>query len=240
MIPQWAVRLPKDQTGALGRLRTTPGIELHEAKNEVWLRGLTRTESLDRELMLLPGASRFTVLPDGQLLAWGQRVPLGYLPEGTWHPLSNWLVFEIPPAAFAARSFHRVTLRIEPSHEETPATVLVTTLNAWRQYCVTAAEVRLRPLMFAVAEDGRVMVRGAPLPSAPGERYVETRGIAVPCGFSIVPRLDAELIAQLLELSAGDLALFDRGGGYERISAGEFVRASRSAARLSAQEFAHG
>ncbi len=58
--------------------------------------------------------------------------------------------------------------------------------------------------------------------------------MAAPCGFGWVPPVPATVLAGLFELEKGDLALWTEEG-YELIERSAFVRASRSAARLTAK-----
>ena len=59
-----------------------PGVEILERDDSVWLRGPILEAADQSKIVALPGR-RFVVLADGQLRAVDQRVPCGYLPEGT-------------------------------------------------------------------------------------------------------------------------------------------------------------
>jgi hypothetical protein len=216
-------------------LRTVPGIEANEADDHFWLRGDTLDDDLDLKLRKLPGAVRYTVLPDGQLVARGDRVPKGRLPDGEWTPLADWIGLVPQPAALSGESGQRVPLRLVRGDEDQAPTILVTDLAAWQSYVVGAPELRLRPLTFAAAADGRVLVRGHPLPPLPGVRYVEHDRVAIPCGLTFSPPLEPPVLHELLGLASGELALFDADGGFERVHSDQFVRATRSAARFTAE-----
>jgi hypothetical protein len=95
--------------------------------------------------------------------------------------------------------------------------------------------VRLERLTFAASADGRALVRGRPLPPIPGTRYYERAGVAVPCGWGWPSWLTAELVRAALVIAPGTLALFSPAGTWEEIPADQFVRATRSAARLTAE-----
>src|SRR5207248_2131641 len=119
-----------------------------------------------------------------------------------------------------------------------PASVLVTALADWVAYATTVPAIRLRPLRFAAAADGRALVRGTPLPPIQGRRYTEAAGLAVPAGFDWSPPVEPAVLRKLLGLGDGDLALFDEDATYERIDASQFARATRSAARATAASWA--
>ncbi len=193
-------------------------------------------EALDLALRMLPG-KRYRVLADGQLVAEGQRVPRGWLPEAPWTPLAHWLHVKLPAAALPGRIGRRVALQLVRTTDEQRPTAMMTTLDAWTEYCTSAAEVRLRPLAFAVSDDRRVVITGAPLPPLPGDRFVVCDGVAIPCGFELQPRMSGPLLRGLLELDHGDVALFAADGTFERMAHDQWVAANRAAARATAAAF---
>ena len=111
-IRGWAVRLAPAQVAAAGRLRLAPGIEVCEAAEGVWFRGERLEKGIDERLRSLPGARRFQVLADGQLLAAGDRVPGGWIPDGPWTPLARWLGIELPPPGAAAQPGPSIPLEL--------------------------------------------------------------------------------------------------------------------------------
>jgi hypothetical protein len=234
MSGRWAACLPREAAGALGRLRLVPGLTVHEDGDTVWLQGDGLDEALEPVVRGLPGARRFAVLPDRQLVAAGTRVPFDYLPEGPWHSLPEWLAVTLDGAGLAGRVEARVPIRLERSGAVLEENVLLTSLAGWVSYGEEAPQVRLERWAFAVSDDGRAVVRGQPLPPLPGERFVEQEGVAVPAGWAWDPPVEAAVLRAVLGLEAGDLALLHPDGTWDRVAAGNFTRASRSAIRQSA------
>jgi len=233
-VTPWAVRLPAGAAHAAGALRLRAGVTVAEEGDWVWLRGDDLDDALDLELRKLPGGVRHLVGPDGTVTEVGRRLPAGELPAtARWLPLSSWLAPRPQPAALPGELPSRATLRLERTAAEAPATVLVTSIDAFADYACAAPLVRLRRLRVAAASDGRAVLWGEPLPPLPGSRYAEERGVAVPCGFEFKPRLEAEVVQALLGLSPEDLALFDEDGSYERVDSACFARASRGTARAT-------
>ena len=209
----WAVALPRESSLAAGALRLRGDVRVRDAGDgAVWLRGDALSEDLDLELRKLPGARRHTVDPEGHYTEVGHRVPAGTLPADGWVALSAWLAPAPQPAALAGELPPRAAPRLERCDVEQPASALLTTVAAWAAYAATAPAVRLRPLHFAVCDDGRAIVRGSPLPPMPGRRYHEADGVAVPCGFALAPALEPAVLRDVLGLSPGDLALFSDDG----------------------------
>jgi hypothetical protein len=238
MTRAWAVRIDAADAASLGTLRCRSGLEVLERDEAVWLRGPAPEEHLDEELDLalrcLPGAERFSVGDDGQLVPHGRRVPQGRLPEGLWERLSDWLAVALPAAALAGECPAAGMLQIVRATRVLDSNVLMASRSDWLRFGATAAQVRLAPLAFAAGEDGLVVIRGTPLPPIRGTRYVESEGVAVEAGWTWSPPLDAAVLRAALGLADGDLALLHRDGSWDRLRADDFVHASRSAIRLTA------
>ena len=238
MSDPWAARLELHKTHAVGRLRQLYGIEVIQEGDTVWLRGEHLDERLDGVLRSLPGAERFVVLPDRQLVPVGARVPKGYLPDGEWTAIAQWMSVRIGPAAFAGQVPTKILLRLVRCGVPKTPNVLQTSLLAWHDYAVCAPRIRLEQLSFAVDDRLQVVVKGTPLPPIRGHRFVETDGIAVQAGWTWSPPVDADVLRQVLKLDSDDLALLHSDGSRDHILAGEFVGATRSAIRMSTGETA--
>jgi len=233
----WAVRLSASNAAAAAAIRRWPAVYARtEANGEVWLRGRDLTEALDLELRKLPGAERFTLASDDQstwITPLGKRIPAGTLPDDDWHPIAEWCRTTLPTSALPAVVPGRVPLTLVRSDVPAEPGVLVATLDDWLAWAVDAPLVRLRCLSFAASSDGRVVVRGSPLPPIPGVQYVERQGVAVPAGYVLRPAVDPATIHAVLMTCETDLAVFATDGTWDRIDAGQFVAASRAAARAT-------
>jgi hypothetical protein len=229
----WALRIDASRAGGAAALRLKTGIEACEDGADVWLRGPDGGEELALELRRLPGADRYEVLPGGALRAPGKRVPAGRMPEGPWVAAAAWALAAPQAGSLPAELTQRVKPRLERSGAERAANLLRVPLAAFSSWAQAASNARLRPLAFA-ASAGEVLVRGEPLPPLAGTPYAEEGGIAVPCGWALLPAAGAAAWRERLALADGDLALFNPDGSFERVPAAAFVRASRSAARATA------
>lgn len=236
----WTVCLPSAQIASVGSLRLLPGVEVHASGEWVWLRGRQLEEGLDRRLRSVPGAKRFRILADGQLLAAGHRVPQGQLPDGPWVPLARWMGIEAPEACRAAQLPQPITLELRRSSRVVEPSVLLTSMESWLSCADDCPQVRLDRWRFAVCSEGRVAIEGRPLPSLPGRRLVNYEGIAVPAGWYWSPAVEPAIVRERFGLEGDDLALWLTAGSWERIVASDFVRATRAAIRASAEGFQHG
>jgi hypothetical protein len=235
MTEIYALELPIAGGSNLGSLRTNGGVEVCEEPDRIWLRTADPAESLRKKFRGLPGAMLFAVSADGQLCRVGSLVPRGHLPAGPWIQLSSWLHVRLPTAALPALPPNRIPLRLVADHSYREPNLLLTSLAEWTAYGLAAPQVRLDRWHFAVSAAGEVIVRGTPLPPLAGARLVEEQGIAVPSGWHWSPAVDADVLCNMFKLSSQDLLLWTPQGRRERIASEQFVRATRSAIRLSAR-----
>jgi len=238
MTESWAVRLARNEIDSLRTLRLVEGAEICEQDGDIWVRGSTLDETLARMLRKHPHARRYWVLPDGQLLGPGKRVPLGHLPAGPWRLLREWLAVTLPVARFAGVVASKVPVRLVRTGAVRASNVLLTNITAWSVYGADAPHVRLDRWHFAAAGDGRVVVRGTPLPPLPGRQFVEARGIGMPAGWECYPDVPTDVLRGVFQVHDHDLVLLCEDGSHERIHGDWFVRASRSAIRMTAREYA--
>jgi hypothetical protein len=235
----WAACLPMQDARAAGSLRLVSGIDACEHQRRLWLRGTSLDERLELQLRALPGAERFLLLADGQLVPPEARVPRGRLPPGPWARLDDWLSVELPGTVWPGLAASREPFKLVRSDQEEEASVLLLHFDDWHDYCVSAPQARLDCWHFAVCADGRVVVCGQPLPPLSGLRGTARDGVAVPAGWSFEPPIDRAVLQLRLGLAAGDVALFSPDGTWEWLRRDDFVRATRSAVRASAEALHH-
>jgi hypothetical protein len=237
---RWAVAVPLKQAAATAPLRTVPGIEVCVTDDRLWLRGTQWTDDLDRSFRKILGAERFHQKTDGQLVPWSRILPTARLPDGAWRSLSTWLQPVLPTTVYPSTIGKQAALHLVRTYVERDANVLRVDTHAWRNYAATAPRVRLLHLAFAVSEDGQVVIRGLPLPPLQGAQFVEVNGIAAPTGWTWTPALDAASLRQSIGITDGGLAMFTLEGTCDVIEADNFVRATRSAVRLTEEALRHG
>jgi hypothetical protein len=216
-------------------LRGERQIRARADDDSIWLSG-PNDPTTNQLFRALPGARRFVVQDDGQLVESGNRVPNERLPDGKWLTVHEFIEIEPPPGCDSFPS-HLVcpALTVERTDGEPKSVnVLITTRSAWLRYGDAAPHVRLRPLRFSACDDGRVVVWGEPLPALPGEYWTEQNGVAVEAGWRWLPALQAVVLRDCLAVREGDLALIHRDGSYEHIDAERFAAARRSSIRLTA------
>ena len=234
----WAICMGREDAAALAAIRLVGGIEVAEAGKEIWLRGQSGDDSLDGKFSALPANARYEWLKPDQLRRIDQRVPSGRFRALQWQPLVAWLQVELPVAALPALEPRPVSLRLIRSAEEREPELLLTDMESFQKFASQAAQVRLNCLQFAAASDGRVLVRGKPLPPLPGRRFVIHSGIAVPAGFAWQPAVSPEVLARRFAVSGAALVLWNEDGTITRLHGEQFIPVSRCAVRTTQQAFA--
>ena len=194
----WAIVVAKEDVTALAPLRLFSGIEIAEAETTAWVRSRDVEENLLRLLPTIPAVARYEWRTDNRLRAMGSRIPAETFPILKWQSLNSWLRPDFPPAASPAQQPDRAPLRLVRTTEERDSNLLLTDLKTWLEFAASAAEIRLAILEFAMNEEAKVLVRGAPLPPLPGSRFVEQDGIAVPAGFTWNPAVSVQVMKRAL------------------------------------------
>jgi hypothetical protein len=231
----WVICLAMEDATTLAAWRLVPGIDVAQAGPALWLRGQHGDEILEAKLAALPARARYDLLTANQLRLAGHRVPSARLPELRWQPLSTWLQVELPVAGLPAINPASTPLRLVRSGEECESELLLTTLAEFKPFAMRTAQVRLARLQFAAAPDGRVLVRGIPLPPLPGRRFALHQGVAVPAGFAWRPTVSAEVLARRFGVTGDALVLWNEDGTITRLHGEQFVPATRGAARATEQ-----
>jgi len=238
----WVICIKPTDAECLAPLRLIRGIEVAEKEPFIWVRGSNSDEELELLIRALPAVARYELSSGNRLRNLASRIPAETLPLLNWQLLSRWLRVQLPgnyvPQSIrwgereeGLSPFRPVPLRIVRSAEERSIDLLMTRLSDWCDFALSAPEVRLRQLRFAVDADGNVVVRGKPLPPLPGRQFVLHANIGIQAGFMWEPAVSAEVLVRRLGLSTDALALFHEDGTLSRIEAEQFVPATRSAVR---------
>lgn len=235
-MTRWAVALEQSDADAIVTFRDQNDVRVCCSSGKLWLQG---NEDQPAAMLALRG-QRYRVLDDGQLLAEGNRVPLGHLPgqDEKWLPIDEWVTVEMPTAGWTATKVGRVAMRLKRSSIPAECSAILVEQQQWLDYADTVAAVRLKCWHFAAAADGRILVLGNPLPSLEGTRFVVTNRIALPAGFCWIPQVDAATVRRGFGDPDG-LILWQQGSDasdgdqVELIPDDAFVAATRSAIRMT-------
>jgi hypothetical protein len=236
----WVVRLPRESIDQTAALWNVDGVEVCAVGDAVWLRGPMLDEARETIVRRFPGADRFTVVGQSDLVAAGSIVPSAVVPKGPWQAYRRAVHVVFPAASFPTAAAkvrtspaNRASIRLERAATYVAPTAIVTNAADFLGYANGVSQIRLKRWTFAVSESNRVLVRGTPLPAVPGEQFVEFSGLLIPAGGQWIPAVDARTLRRALGINETDLALFDSNGTWRRIAAESLVAATRSAVRIS-------
>lgn len=230
----WAASLPLSAVAGLAPLRFLAGAEAIVLGEQIWLRGEVLSDADELRLRQVPGLERFDVRELGILFRAGSLLPCGELPSGAWQRLRELLQPEAPPLRIVGSTWPQLTLSLVRDTEQREVTALLTTIQAWEEYALTAPQARLSPLKFAMNSDGLVLIAGSPLPPLVGQRLWEAKGIFIAAGWHWSPAVEATIVRRVLQLGEHDYALWHADGGWELIRQNDFVAARRAAVRATA------
>ncbi|QDU49251.1 hypothetical protein [Gimesia panareensis] len=237
MTEQWVLRLPAGQMKSLGSLRLEQDIQASSVEHEIWLRGTKLDENLTRKLRSIPDSKLFHLEQDQQLIPAGKQVPLGYLPKTDWQPVDKWFAVQLGTPAFAGTLDERVPFQLIRSRQNQPANILLTTLVNLKSLVDFSPQIRLNPLRYAIDNQQRAILCGAPLPPLEGSFYYEQKGIAAAAGWTWSPAVDVEVLQSLFQLKRGDVVLLHADQTRELIRSDRFAPLTRSSVRLTLQQF---
>jgi len=226
----WALRLSRSAAAQLAGLRLTPGVEIAEAEDALWLRGRERSETLDRLLEMVPAEKRYAWLANDRLRPTGSRLASESLPPASWQPLLRWAAVRLPVARLPGAVVSTAALRLERGFTPEVANASLVEQAIWTEWAFTASALRLARLRVAASSDGRCLVLGLPPPAIPSLPLVERQGVIVPAGQVWRPRVTSKVIRRLVGATDDDYVLWDVAG-LRLLSAELFVPASRAGAR---------
>jgi hypothetical protein len=221
---------------ALADIRLLSNVEVAVDSAQIWLRIPLSNEGLATEIRQLPLVETYLLDENELLYPLGGVTPVGKLKPLSWMSLPLFMPIELPVSVMPAEVSETVTIQIVASAKEQKAMALSTTATAWLDYVISAPEVRLKRLKFAVSDANNVLIVGEPLPPIEGETYWLNNNIFMPSGYDFELPIVSELIYQKENLQNQAFLCFNTEGSHHRIEELDFVLATRSAVRLTFQE----
>jgi hypothetical protein len=202
-----------------------------ELGDTLWVRGSKKDVDAEPVLSLLPAARFFDLIEPDRLRGHGRLVPTMRLPPTRFQPLRAFLSLRVPALALPAESSKAVELRLVPGRAPGQPSrleeLLLARIESFREFLSEAPSHRLSPLVFALNGRGEALIRGTPLPSIPGERFLSRDGIAVPAGWVWTPTVGYSVLRNWLGLAPSTLAVWRVDGTISEVSKSLFSPASR-------------
>lgn len=232
-MQEYVLHINQPQSEALAGVRLQPGLRVAVEGNTLWLRGIAWPDGLTSSIWQLPAMQVYEMNENGLLFKRGSQVPVAELPALSWMALQHFLQVQPPVSAYKGECKEKLPIKLIPSAKQQTGVALLTTLQHWKAYAEMAPQVRLKRLKFAVSGSGDVLITGTPLPAIPGREFWLNHGMLLPCGYDFEFTVLGALLPQQLNLNKDDTIIFEYNGNWQKIEAGNFVTATRSAIRLT-------
>lgn len=233
-IEHWAIAVAVVDARLLAPLVGLNSVTACIAGEAFWVQGKCQRDEEREAVEEFVSGDKYHVLRDGQLIPWIARVPKGHLPAGPWVPVHQVWKPQFPTAAMAIAHAPRAKIAMVRDEHERPCNLLLTDHHRWTTFVKTCPQVRLAKWSFAASADGRVLIRGTPLPPVPGTRYVEQAGVAVEAGWWWSPDVSPHVVRRALSIPSGAIGLLSADGQLELVPGSEFVTATRTAVAATA------
>lgn len=215
----------------LGNIRVLPNCWIAEDEEKIWLKSEIEGGVTPLAIQQLPAMRRFRVDEKGSLFPLKGLTPVGKMPTLNWLPIASFVTVDLPVAALPAQIQDTVTAKLIRSKEMEEANFLLLPWKLWQEYALATSNIRLKPLTFAVSEQGEVVVYGKPLPPLPGRLFWQTKQILLPAGWAFEYPIIAEILTSTHLKKKNTLLLYQAEGLAELPAKEDFMQASRSAIR---------
>lgn len=225
------LHISKKYLHQLGNIRNIPNCWAAAEEDLLWLKFELEAGVIPLAVEQLPAKARYWVDEEGRLFPMQGLTPVAKIPALDWSPIATFIPLELPIAALPAEVTERVSIRLIRSKEVKKANFLLLPWKRWKEYALAASNIRLKPLTFAVSEQGEAVVHGKPLPPLPGQLFWQTEQVLLPAGWDFEYPIIAEILANTHTRKKNTLLLY-QAEKLEELPAQEgFIQASRSAIR---------
>ena len=244
---RWALRFPSIHSSEILRIRNTAGVWIAADGKYVWLHGTVdspkeKAEQTLKQLRQIPDGRLFVFKNDESLRIVGEKLSSTRLPQLAFQRLNEVIEFELPPTRMPGRISSRVSLSlvrsatIKLSKYQQPSAIFGN-FNDWHQWVEQSNNLRLKPLQFACDKQHRVLIVGNPLPSIRGQQFCKFGNVYVPAGWCWNPGVSIELLNKIVGATNETQVWALQDNSWLCIPTVQFVAASRSAVRLTAEQW---
>ena len=221
----------------LGSIRTIPGVLVARFGKCIWLKCKYDGSNIHVKLKGIPAIHMYWMDMEENLFLLDTLTPIMKLPELKWVSLIDFIKVDMPIAALPGQVKTSYKPKIIKSDTVNIGTALLTNLQSWKMYAESASATRLNLLRFAVSEEGMVLIIGNPLPSLPGQEFWNVGNIYISSGYNFEFFFVASLLQEKCNENKSLYLFYTKEGHYASINKEDFVKATRSAIRLTKVEY---
>ena len=230
-MKEYLLILTQEEHASLGTVRSLTNLQVAE-DGHLYVRGIDEVTFADKRIKQLPVLHTYVLDEQERLFPLQGVTPVGKLQPLMWMPIATFIDIELPVSAMPARLRSKLTVRLIPANNTREGFALLTKLTTWKAYAETAPASRLEHLKFAAASNGDVVITGTPLPPVQGKEFYKEKDILLPAGYAFEVPIAADILLRKLHRDHSVL-MFLASGDWYQIPAASFVKATRSAVRLT-------
>ncbi len=217
----------------LGEFRDSQSLEIALDNELLWVRGFNESSDNLVETKKLPTESIYYLDEDNNIFLPDKLTPIDKLKKLNWQPINEFIKAEFPKSLSPAKieNVNSYSIKIIPSDKEKKSQALLTDSDLFKNYVISALEVRLAKLIFALSENNQVLIIGDILPPLQGKTYWIKDNILLPNGFDFEIPIIAKIISEKIDNKKASYIVFDKESNYQKISKDFFAKVSRYAVR---------
>lgn len=196
-----SIPLRQDWEQILAPIRHWSNLTVTLEKDAIFVHGFTPEQAGSLELRSMPYHTLYRAM-NGKLFPSGSLLPARDIPAKEGWRMGNALPLGLPwfnHNYFGLHDSPRIEVGLVPASKEHPAAALFLSLKILSSWIGSAPAARLHPLKWAVAEEEKAFILGAPLLPLPGEALWRRGPFLFPLGFDLeLPILEGPLSRLLI------------------------------------------
>lgn len=251
-IEDLVIRMPLQHAPAALRVLVGSECLVAETETDLWLHlAYSAFDEADTAILqALPGR-RYALGERGTLTKLGESLPTDAFPELKWSSISDFVSWELPAAAMAARpsSLPAKQLQLKRSARERPVAAILVTQSQLLEWIETAAPIRFQHLRYALKpslpgqselpglvhqrqlDANQALVVGSPLPPILGQNFWQAGRVLLPVGFHWSPNLPLESVIEIFNLEADEWLVWQSDNQWSRLPVSCLDTLSRASVR---------
>lgn len=230
-IMEIVLLLSKKNLASVAEIRCKENIFIAEENEHLWLKAINQ-ENFDIDLKKIPSLKTY-FLKENYLFEQKNVIPSKKIPLLRWYPVTDFIRPDFSVSLPSGQNKESYSIKIIKSDKFHDSDAILTDLSTLKIFANSAPEIRLKKLLFAVSNSGKVIIVGNPLPSIPGNDYWLNGNLLLPCGYDFEIPVISSFISDKLDPQRVSYIIFDKNGDWQRIFRENFVTMTRSGIRLT-------
>ena len=230
-----SIPLRQDWEQLLAPIRHWEQLTLVLEDDGIFIHGCTPEQAGSPEVKSMPYHTLYRA-KDGKLFPSGSLLPVRDIPAGQGVPMAKALPLGLPwfnHHFFGLHDSPLIEIRLVPAPVEHPAAALLIPLELLASWIETAPAVRLQPLRWAVIDEEKAFLLGAPLLPLPGEAFWQKGDHLLPLGLDFEWPILADAMSRRLAPGNNHWIIWQTDGRYFKVGKEDLTGLSIDSFRLS-------